>query len=276
MGGFFHPDFRREDQKACMYLSRRENKEDRRVKKNRPKMLEDLQRSLARGNSTSCSTSFGPSFLKKDSTSRSNGSVSNVRSMKIPRSLLASFPTSLARNEAAGSTNAEAMNDNSRPKKAALTLFDETFGDDDLGLDDFLGTTTSSTSLGPISGMETRALPAPPSCALRLDFQQLPLTRSTFQGFPDLTKSSTNSTAMYSNSSYYQHQAALPPPPPEDVYSAATDNNDLIHMEPRSIEQMLDVFGEEDTNNNNFAANNSFFGAEHFYHDNQNLMMMET
>lgn len=45
MGGFFHPEFSRNDAYSAMILTRRETKEDRRCKKNRPRILEDLQRS---------------------------------------------------------------------------------------------------------------------------------------------------------------------------------------------------------------------------------------
>lgn len=238
MGGFFHPDFRREDQKACMTLSRRENKEDRRVKKNRPQMLEDLQRSLAKGRTSSFALPVKKNGLEL-------GTVPAVRNTTIPQSLLASFPTSIPRG-------ATVENKEERAKKNALTLFDQTFGDD-LDMDDFLGGTTS---LGPISAMETKALPAPP-CALPLDFQKQSLPRSIFQGFPDLQKST--SVLSYGV--------------PQQQQEVTTPASDVFHMEPRSIEEMLDAFVEED-DMIPFAAN-SFFGAEHFT-ENHNFMMMET
>jgi hypothetical protein len=242
-GGFFHPEFRRVDQKACMTLSRREKKEDRRVKKNRPKMLEDLQRSLAKSRTSS---TFGPPLMK-DGKNIIFGGWSNVRSTNIPQSLLASFPTSIPRGEYFENTER-----NPRPKKA-LSLFDQTFGDE-LDLDVFLGT----SSLGPISAMESQALPAPPS-ALGVDFQKQPLPRPMFQGFPDLPKS----TAMPS------FQA------PRQIATSRVEN-DLFQMEPRSIEDMLDGFDGFMDEETPVFTSSSFFGADNLSEHQHLVMMMET
>ncbi len=236
MGGFFHPEFRREDQKACMTLSRRDGKEDRRVKANKPKMMEDLQRNLARGRAMSC---VGITVKLDEST----GGLPSVRNARIPQSLLKSFPTSLSYD---GITNQKMTERTGRPKRA-FSLFDQTFGDD-LALDDFF----ASPTLGPISALETKALPAPP-CSLRIDFSKQPLPRLSLQRFPDEMKSVDNS--------FWRA--------PQLVNSNAS--NDPFQVEPRSIEEMLQTFQEEGVSP---FPTNSIFGSENFAEN--HLQMMET
>lgn len=221
LGGFFHPEFRRDDQKACLTLSRRDGKEDRRVKKNRPKMLEDLQRSLAKSKPTSGICSKSPDLP---------ASLPSIRNMRLPQSLLSTFPTSLPLGN-----NGPSMEGAPRPKKAALTLFDQTFGDD-LDMDDIFG----SPSLGPISSLETRALPGPPG-SLRLDFSKQPLPRPAFPQWNEEPKS-----------------IELPWKAPQQVTSAPMDP---FGVEPRSIEEMVSYgFADEGLHG---LASHSFMGHEH-------------
>lgn len=236
MGGFFHPEFRRDDQKACMTLSRRDGKEDRRVKANKPKMLEDLQRSLARGRAMSCIGSTGKEEDK-------SAGIQSVRNTRIPQSLLKSFPSSLSQDR----TDYDELTESSvRPKKA-YSLFDQTFGDE-LDMDDLF----VSPTLGPISALETKALPAPP-CSLRIDLsKQLP-PRPSVQRFPEDIKSTNMS--LWSSSQLM----------------TCDTNNDPFHVEPRSIEEMLQTFQEDGKNP---FPTSSFFGPDHFAEN--SFQMMET
>ena len=209
MGGFFHPEFRRDDQKACMTLSRRDGKEDRRVKANKPKLLEDIQRNRARLRSASNTSVEQPTM-----------SLSSVKDSRIPPSLL-DFPT-LPFGVRAGNNS---LSEPTTRAKRAFSLFDQTFGDD-LNMDDFFACPT----LGPISAVETKALPAPPS-SLRIDFSKQPLPRPSIQQFTESTK----------------RMDALFWKGPQQVLSNS-NNDHLQAVEPRSIEEMLHTFHDERVN----------------------------
>lgn len=235
MGGFFHPEFRRDDQKACMTLSRRDGKEDRRVKANKPKLLEDFQRNRARGRSTS-------GVASNTSIEQTTMSLSSVKDCRIPPSIL-DFPT-LPFGQAAGR---HSQAEPATRSKRAFSLFDQTFGDD-LNMDDFFACPT----LGPITAIETKALPAPPS-SLRIDFSKQPLPRPSMLQFPESTKSTDN----------------LIWKAPQQVLS--NSGNDAFQVEPRSIEEMLHTFHEERVNP--FPVS-SFFAPDNFPEN--PLQLMET
>lgn len=238
MGGFFHPDFRRDDQKACMTLPRRDGKEDRRVKANKPKLLEDIQRSRSRGRSTSCVAS-------NTNVEQSTMSLSSVKDSRIPSSLL-DFPALPVPFGPTGGSNSQS--ESTIRSKRAFTLFDQTFGDD-LTMDEFF----AGPTLGPISSFETKALPAPPS-SLRIDFSKQPLPRPAVQHFPENTKSMD--TLLWKTSQQLMSNSS---------------NNDHFHVEPRSIEEMLNTFHDDRVNP--FPVS-SFFASDHFPEN--PLQLMET
>ena len=242
-GGFFHPEFRREDQKACMTLARRESKEDRRVKKNRPKMMDDLQKSLAKGKLTTSSSTFESSSSSLISLNKKTGGDIGFhhRSNRLPASLLQSFPGTFGPEPVASAPQP------SRQKKA-LSLFDQTFGDD-LELGEFMGGTSVSaatTSLGPISHLETKALPAPPS-ALGIDFSKMPLPRAPMLQMPTQPKMAA---------------AAAAPSLPESSSLSHHNHHDLFLVEPRTIEDMM----EDDDDLAPFSVG-SLFGTGNENHD---------
>lgn len=191
-------------------------------------MLEELQRSLARSKPSN-PTPITEGFAE---------AVPSMRSTRIPQSLLINFPTSLPRGD---QTQRAA-----RPKKA-LSLFDQTFGDD-LDMDDIFGT----PSLGPISAMETKALPGPPG-ALRLDFSKQPLPRPAFQQWTEEPKVPASMWNVL-----------------QQITSSSSDSFQQV-VEPRSIEEMMHVYSVDDFNplqSNTFFVNDGY--AE------QSLQVMET
>ena len=160
MGGFFNPQFRRADQNACMLIPRRITSEDRRVKSNRPKIINcrKLSHTIAKAGEPirSCSSETTEMYR---------------RPAAIPQMLFGDLPTI----ETAPFERFTEASINKKgalcSERRALSLFDQTFGDDN----DFDCPINQGSlpSLGHISSLQSRALPGPPGGLRRLDVPSL-------------------------------------------------------------------------------------------------------
>jgi len=160
MGGFFNPQFRRADQNACMLIPRRITSEDRRVKSNRPKIINcrKLSHTIAKAGEPIRSCSSETTGMYR-------------RPAAIPQMLFGDLPTI----ETAPFERFTEASINKKgalcSERRALSLFDQTFGDDN----DFDCPINQGSlpSLGHISSLQSRALPGPPGGLRRLDVPSL-------------------------------------------------------------------------------------------------------
>ena len=160
MGGFFHPQFRRANQNACMLIPRRITCEDRRVKSNRPKIINCRKTSqvIAKAGvpERSCSCETTGAYR---------------RPAPIPQMLFGDLPT-VETAPFEGFTEVSINKKGSvYSERRALSLFDQTFGDDNYF--DWPINQGSLPSLGHISSLQSRALPGPPGGLRRLDVPSL-------------------------------------------------------------------------------------------------------
>jgi hypothetical protein len=205
--------------------------DDRRVKSNRPKVVDCIKTSLAR---------VKASIPQKPSPKRVT---------RIPSMLFGDLPTS-ASAHTERYTDAYKKGFGSSPRKA-LTLFDEAFGDD-FDFDEPFDH-GRLPSLGPISSLQSRALPAPPG-GLRLD-------RPSYYPQPVLREKLKPSCSSHRINSF-------------DVVSSGSRPVDLLLLEPRAIEDMsqgLPFFPDDDDLAPFNAFNNLGYetpSANHFRLDN--------
>jgi hypothetical protein len=216
MGGFFHPQFRRANQNACMILPRRSSNEDRRVKSNRPKIIDCLKTSLAKAKA---------GMPERSSMTMPEGTFKRVS--PIPKMLFGDLPTSsvdptdmftVAPNDKKGHVFSS---------RKALSLFDQTFGDD-FDFDLPMNQEGGLPSLGHISFLQSRALPAPPG-GLRLD-----LPYQHFRPAPsDQQKVSNSSREIFASDvikSTSQPLFCLEPRAIEDMWHSIPGNDDLAPL----------------------------------------------